>query len=124
MRILVADDDRATVETQALILQRRGFVVVTCTQGKDVLPLLEKHRPDVLLLDLVMPEMTGFDVALQLKENPDLRPRLLVALTGFDDDAAREKTARAGFDYHLAKPLKLFELLAILATAFPDAEAI
>lgn len=122
MQVLVADDDRATVETQALILRRRGFVVVTCIQGRDVLPLVEKHRPDVLLLDLAMPEMTGFDVALELKRRPDLRPRLLVALTGYGDDEAKERTAQAGFDHHLVKPLKLFELLAIIATMDSDDE--
>jgi CheY-like chemotaxis protein len=120
MQILVADDDRNIVETQAMILRRRDFSVITCTEGKDVMPLVEQHHPDVILLDLIMPGMNGFDIALELKENPDLRPTLLIAITGITDDGAKEMTARAGFDYHLIKPIHPAKLLAILATAFPN----
>ena len=86
------------------------------------MPLVEENRPDVLLLDLAMPGMNGFDVALELRLNPDLRPRLLIAVTGYSDDGSKEMTARAGFDYHLVKPLMLFNLLSILASVFPDVD--
>lgn len=123
MQILVADDDAHAVETQTLILRRRGFSVVGCTEGKDVMPLVKQHRPEVLLLDLAMPGMNGFDIALELKANPDLRPKLLFAITGLCDDGAKEMTDRVGFDFHLVKPLKLLDLLTILATVFPDGDA-
>ncbi|MBA4017763.1 MAG: hypothetical protein C0483_11365 [Pirellula sp.] len=69
MSILVADDDRDTVEAEAFLLRHAGFSVLTCTEGKEVMPLVEQHRPEVLLLDLVMPGMDGFDVALEPRES-------------------------------------------------------
>jgi len=124
MHVLVADDDRDTVDTQAVLLRRRGFSVVTCTEGNDVMPLVEKYRPEVMLLDLAMPGMSGFDVAEELKENPDLRPKLLIALTGFGDNGTKEMTAQAGFDHHLVKPLHLLHLLVVLATVYTDVQVI
>lgn len=122
MLILIADDDWDTVETQAVILRRAGYSALTCTAGKAVMPLVVQHRPEVLLLDLAMPGLNGFDVAMKLKENSDLRPKLLIAVTGFNDDGAKEMTAGAGFDFHLVKPVKLAELLTILGIAFPSVE--
>ena len=114
MCILVADDDHDTVATQALLLRTKGFDVIECEHGKDVMPLVEQHRPNVLLLDLSMPEMDGFDVAEELKENPDLRPNLVVAVTGYGDEATRRRVADAGFDHHFLKPVALPDLLAVV----------
>jgi CheY-like chemotaxis protein len=86
-------------------------------------PLVELYRPEVLLLDLAMPTMNGFDVAMELQKNPDLRPKLLIAITGYGDQAAREMTTQAGFDFHLVKPVKLAKLLTLLATVFPTVKA-
>jgi CheY-like chemotaxis protein len=122
MPILIVDDERDAAETQAIVLRRLGYSVVTCTDGADAMRLVEQHRPRVLLLDLVMPVVNGFDVALQLQDKSDLRPKLLIAVTGYGDFETREKTAKAGFDYHLEKPVKLADLLAILAMVFPSAE--
>jgi two-component system, chemotaxis family, CheB/CheR fusion protein len=114
MKILVADDDPSFVAVQAALLRRHGYTVLTCTEGADVMPLVEESRPDVLLLDLSMPGMNGFDVALELKENPDLRPRLLIAVTGHRDPGAATMTERAGFDFHLVKPVNYSVLTALL----------
>jgi CheY-like chemotaxis protein len=122
MPILIVDDDQAAAETQAIILRRHGYSVLTCTDGADALGLIEQHRPRVLLLDLILPGVDGFDVVQELKENPDLRPKLVIAVTGYGDVDTREQTAAAGFDYHLVKPVKLAELLEILETVFPSAE--
>jgi CheY-like chemotaxis protein len=117
MPILIADDDADTVTTQALLLRSRGYEVLTCVHGNDVMPMVEEHHPRALLLDLSMPQMNGFDVAQELHDNPDLRPQLLVAITGYGDDKTKERTAAAGFDYHLLKPVNIEELAAILDRA-------
>jgi CheY-like chemotaxis protein len=117
MPILIADDDHDTVTTEALLFQRSGFSVMACEEGKDVMPLVEEYKPSVLLLDLSMPGMNGFDIAQELKDNPDLRPKLLVAVTGYADSETRQKTAAAGFDYHFAKPVEFSTLLQVVAQA-------
>ena len=117
MRILIADDDPDTVDSQALLLRKIGYEAITCTHGADVMPLVEEHHPDVLLIDLAMPQMSGFDIAMELKENPDLRPKLLIAVTGYGDDAAREETEWSGFDFHFVKPMMPVQLLEVLEWA-------
>lgn len=72
-------------------------------------------RPDVLLLDLMMPVVSGYDIAWQLKKRPELRPKCMIAISGLShtDDADRAKAA--GFDYFLLKPIIITELLAALS---------
>jgi CheY-like chemotaxis protein len=114
MKILVADDDDDYVVSKMRLLRRLGYSVVPCTYGPDVMALIEQERPDVVLLDLAMPGMSGFDVALELADNPDLRPKLLIAVTGYGDPEAKDMTARAGFDYHFVKPVKFADFKALL----------
>jgi DNA-binding response OmpR family regulator len=114
MPILIADDDHDTVVSQALLFRKRGYEVIECEHGRDVMPLVEERRPCVLLLDLSMPGMDGFDVAQELKENPDLRPHLLIAVTGHGDEATRRRVEEAGFDYHFLKPVNFGDLLALV----------
>jgi CheY-like chemotaxis protein len=122
MPILLVDDDRIAAEIQATILRRFGFEVLTCSEGADAIRLLEKHRPRVLLLDLMMPGIDGFDVARELQEKPHLRPKLVIAVTGYGDANTRRLTSEAGFDHHLMKPIRIAELLELLATALPPVE--
>lgn len=114
MRVLVADDDRGNVELQFRLLQREGYNVIPCCHGPDVMELVERLRPDALLLDLAMPDVSGYDIAEELQFNPDLRPRCLIAITGYGRESDRAKSAAAGFDYHLVKPVVWEELKAIL----------
>jgi CheY-like chemotaxis protein len=76
--------------------------------------MIERLRPDVVLLDLSMPQMTGYDIAEELLQNSDLKPRCLIAVTGYGQQDDRAKTALAGFDYHLLKPIVWEELETIL----------
>ena len=118
MKILAVDDHADTTSTHVQLLKALGFDAHGGTDGSKVLELLEQLRPDVLLLDLMMPIVSGYDVARQLKKRPELRPRCVIAVSGMShtDDAERAKAA--GFDYFLLKPIILAELLAALADGF------
>jgi DNA-binding response OmpR family regulator len=78
---------------------------------------VERLRPQVILLDLSMPGMTGFDIAHEIQHNPDLRPARMVAVTGHGQESVREQTKRWGFDHHLVKPVDFQLLEDILRTA-------
>jgi CheY-like chemotaxis protein len=117
MRILVADDHSDGAETQAQLLRMSGHETHVCLHGNEVMEMVERIRPDAILLDLVMPGMDGFEVADELSHNTDLRPRLVVAVTGATDRATRDRTEQAGFDYYLAKPVYWPDLQSILARA-------
>lgn len=114
MRVLVADDDRGNVELQVRLLQREGHHAFRCYHGADVMEMVERLRPDVLLLDLAMPDLSGYEIAEELRLNPDLRPECVIAVTGYDRDSDRARTAEAGFDHHLVKPVSWDQLQAVL----------
>jgi len=116
MLILFADDESECVELLAVVLRRRGHDVLTCEEGKDVLPLVEQHRPEVLVLDLEMPGMNGLDIAEELQHHPDLKSKLMVAMSGRRDEAEQQAATRAGFDCLLAKPLSVSRLLSACAS--------
>ena len=75
----------------------------------------EAFLPDVLLLDIGLPRMSGFEVAQHLRTQPHLRHALLIALTGYGDAQTRARAARVGFDTHMTKPADVDRLLALLA---------
>ena len=117
IRILVTDDHSDVVETQAEVLRMNGYETHVCFHGNEVMEMVERIRPEALLLDLRMPGMDGFDVADELDHNTDLRPQLLVAVTGAADPETRLRTQQAGFDHYLLKPVRWPDLQSILAQA-------
>src|SRR5262245_32187243 len=114
MKVLIADDDPLTVAAYSSLLRNKGHEVVECTDGIEVLHLIEEHRPTAVFLDLSMPQMNGFDIAEELQGLPDLRPKLLVAVTAHGDAATKALTAKVGFDHHLAKPVTFTRLLDLM----------
>lgn len=114
MLVLVVDDDQDIVTTQTRLLRMHNYEAISCTYARDVMALIEELRPEVVMLDLSMPDLTGYDIADELANNPDLKPQCLIAVTGHGQSSDREKTAAAGFDYHLLKPLGWNELETIL----------
>lgn len=115
-RVLVADDNRDSVEMMELLLTMHGHEVTVAFNGEQALALaLAADRPhDVALLDLGMPVMDGYAVARQLSGSA-ARPRVVIALSGWGDADARRRTAAAGFDHHLVKPVQWAELERLLA---------
>jgi two-component system cell cycle response regulator len=102
---MVVDDDPDTVSILARHLQREGFDVVEAISGVECLRLVQEHRVDVILLDLMMPEMDGFQVCRVLKENPATAAIPIIMITARDDLDARAEGMRLGVSDFLAKPV-------------------
>jgi CheY-like chemotaxis protein len=110
LRILVADDNRDAADSLAMVLRLAGHSVWTVYDGPSALPTAVHCRPHVVLNDIGMPELNGYEVAGRLRENPATRSALLVAVTGYANAEAQDRSRKAGFDHHLAKPVD-FDLL-------------
>ena len=117
MQILVVDNDRDTSLSLVRLLRQLGYAAEGCTESSEALEMIERLRPAVIMLDLAMPTITGLDIAEELQHNPDLRPRLLIAVTGYESAELRAKTRALGFDHYFLKPLELPRLRGVIETA-------
>lgn len=115
-RVLVVDDNLDAAEGLAMLLNLKGHEVATAYDGPSALEQARKVKPDVVLLDIGLPRLDGFEVARRLREEHPSRPMLLVALTGYGHERDRVRAREAGFDHHLLKPVRL-EMLEELLTA-------
>jgi DNA-binding response OmpR family regulator len=117
LRILLADDDRDTVDMLAFILRDEGHVVHGVFTGKEVLPMARIFRPDACILDLAIPGMSGYAVAQVLRNSfTDLSRPFLIAISGMWKELPDRKVAQTvGFDEHLVKPYEPAEILRLLA---------
>ncbi|MGO4331180.1 MULTISPECIES: hybrid sensor histidine kinase/response regulator [unclassified Cupriavidus] len=112
--VMVVDDNIDALEAIALTLEAMGHTVITAIDGPAAIVRAVKAQPDVILLDLGMPAMDGFEIAQRLRAIPELQHVRLVALTGYSQPADRQRTSEAGFDRHLVKPVDLDALSKIL----------
>jgi PAS domain S-box-containing protein len=115
-RILVVDDHPDVAESAALLLRLWGHEVHTVADGPAALQAVLSFRPEVVLLDIGLPGMDGYEVARRLRQHPDTRTVLLAALTGYGQEEDRRKSKEAGFDCHLTKPINPDTLQAFLAS--------
>ncbi|ESQ84423.1 hypothetical protein AEAC466_08705 [Asticcacaulis sp. AC466] len=104
------DDNVDAAESIKSVIEDFGYVVQSCWSGRDALNAARTFLPDVLLLDLSMPDMDGFEVAQVLRLDKTLSRMKIIAQTGFSDDDSRRRTARSGFDLCLSKPLSVDRL--------------
>ena len=115
-RVLAVDDNEDAVRTLAMLLKMTGHEVQIAYDGPSALDMARAMLPDVILLDIGLPGLTGYEVADQLRQDNRLRHAVLVALTGYGREADRQFSREAGFDYHLVKPADFVEVEQILAT--------
>lgn len=116
-RILVVDDNVDAAESLSLVLELLGHEVRAAFDGEAALREAEALRPEVVLLDIGMPVMDGMTLARHLRAKPWGRTVTLVAVTGWAREADREATREAGFDHHLAKPIRPDALESLIAGA-------
>ena len=109
-KILVVDDHEDILETLGHQLTEAGWQVVLAKNGKEALQKLETYRPNVIVLDMMMPEMDGFQVARSVKQNPDYKDIRIVAATTLCSRADRDRCLAAGCDDYVTKPFTLQEL--------------
>ena len=116
LRVLVVDDNVDTVTTLALLVNESGHDVRTAYDGSAVLEAALDYRPNVVLLDIGLPGLNGFEVAKQIRQQPALQNAVLVAMTGYGGVSDLQRSFDAGFDHHLVKPGDFGKVLQILAT--------
>lgn len=115
LKVICVDDNRDAADSAAMLLELYGCEVAVCYDGPSALAEVLRFCPDVCLIDYNMPGMTGCDVAKRLRAWNGLRPLRLIAVTAHGSDEIRQKTAAAGFDLHLVKPVDWEELTAVLS---------
>jgi signal transduction histidine kinase len=113
-RILVVDDNRDAAEMLKEVLQRLGHTVAVAHDGPSALDIASTFRPGLALLDIGLPVMDGYELAQQLRGRVAASSIRLVALTGYGQEADRQRSAEAGFERHLVKPIDLHHLRAVL----------
>lgn len=113
-RILVVEDDRDGAETLRALLEADGHEVSVCFDGRSGLAHARNARPDVAILDIGLPDCTGYDVARLLRGEEGFEHTLFVALTGYGSEKDRQRAREAGFDHHLTKPIDFATLRALL----------
>ena len=116
LRVLVVDDNVDTAETLAMLLEESGHDVRTAHDGPTALEAALDYRPDVVLLDIGLPGLDGYEVAKRMRQQPVLKNVVLVAMTGYGQESDRQRSQEAGFDHHLVKPAEFGKVQQILAT--------
>ncbi|MFC0131837.1 hybrid sensor histidine kinase/response regulator [Massilia eurypsychrophila] len=115
-RVLVVDDNVDSAETLAMLLEASGHEVQTAYNGQGGLEAALEYQPDMMLLDIGLPELNGYEVARRIRQHPLLKHMMLVAMTGYGQEKDRQYSREAGFDHHLVKPANFDEVLRILTT--------
>ena len=119
-RLLIVDDNKDAVSTLAMLLERRGHKTHTAFTGPDAVAAAEAFLPEIILLDIGLPGMDGFEVARRIRSIPALTKVFLIAMSGYGRPDDLEEATAAGFDQYLVKPVDLAQLRHWLATMRPD----
>lgn len=122
-KILVVDDLCASAETLQVLLELEGFNVRIANDGASALDIAREFVPDVVILDIGLPGLDGFEVARQLRSRPESKTTLLIALTGYGEAESRLRSQQAGFDHHVVKPADIESLLAMVSQPRVEAKA-
>ena len=104
-RILVVDDNRDAADSLRLLLELSGHEVAVAYSGQDGVQTAEHYQPDVVLCDIGLPGLDGYEVARQLRDNPASATARLIAMTASGQDEDRRRSHAAGFEQHLVKPV-------------------
>jgi two-component system CheB/CheR fusion protein len=106
MNVLIADDNRDSGESLGMLLELSGHQVQIACDGREAVETAIRSLPDVVILDIGMPNLNGYDAARRIRELDPGRRSLLIAITGWGQDLDRQRSLDAGFDHHLIKPVE------------------
>jgi two-component system, chemotaxis family, CheB/CheR fusion protein len=123
VRVLVVDDDRAVADSTALLLELNGHPVCVAYSGEGAIEQASGFEPQIVLLDIGLRGMDGYQTAARLRQLPGGRALRLVAVTGYGDRLTQQRCREAGFDDHLVKPVAPAELIALLREAVAQCPA-
>lgn len=113
-KILVIDDDFASGQTMLWAMEAMGHRVRVVQDGYSALYEVRQFIPDVVLCDIKMPGMTGYEVCKRMKEDPRLKNTLFIAQTGLTSEQCKQRSMEAGFDHHMIKPVDVNALLELV----------
>ena len=114
LRILIVEDNEALAQTTGWMVEMLGHDYRLAGNGKDGLVLAEQYRPNVVMMDIGLPGMNGYDLCAAMRAEPHLKDTIFIAQTGWGQDEHRQRAKEAGFHHHMVKPLYLEALEALL----------
>ena len=113
--VLVVDDEPTIAEVVARYLQRAGYDARIAGDGPTALEVARSHRPEVVLLDIGLPGMDGYEVARQLRQEEYCKDAVIIAVSGYGQEEDRRRSREVGFDHHLVKPVDYGALMVLFA---------
>lgn len=113
-RVLIADDNRDWADGLAVLLEEQGYSVRTTYDGREAIDAARIFQPDVVVLDIRMPRLTGYEAARVFNRHPQSTRPILIAITAWAGEAGKLRAEMSGFDYYLAKPAEPAEILELL----------
>jgi PAS domain S-box-containing protein len=122
-RVLVVDDNQDAAESLAMLLEFEGHEIHKAHDGADAVTTAERVRPDIVLMDIGLPILNGYEACRRIRDHAWGAPIVMVAITGWGQEGDREQSRLAGFDLHLVKPVDHDELLRVVGSARPHASA-
>jgi two-component system, sensor histidine kinase len=114
-RVVIVEDNQAVAESLRLLLDLHGYEVRVAYTGPEGVRLAQEWPPEVVLCDIGLPGLDGYEVATALRQQPATAQARLIALTAYGSDAARQRSQEVGFERHLVKPVDPDVLLQLLA---------
>ena len=114
-KILIIEDNLQNLRVVQLSLKDQGYLLLEATDGNDALKLALKERPDLIIMDIQLPGMSGIEITRKLRERPDFQQVPIVAVTAYAMRGDKEKALNLGFDAYLTKPISTHELASLVA---------
>jgi CheY-like chemotaxis protein len=124
LRILIVEDNEALAQTTGWMIEMIGHDYKLAHNGPDAIDLARTYRPDVVMMDIGLPGMNGYDLCAAMKQEPHLKNTIFIAQTGWGQDEHRQRAKEAGFDHHLVKPVYLELLQETLGKIEKDIESL
>jgi CheY-like chemotaxis protein len=113
-RILIADDNRDWADSLAILLAHEGYSVHTSYDGREAVEAARELRPHVVVLDIRMPNMTGFEAARKFSQQPAGERPVLIAISGWPGESDKLRATMAGFDYYFGKPVAPADIIGLV----------
>jgi CheY-like chemotaxis protein len=115
-RVLIADDNRDWADGLAVLLEEEGYTVQTTYDGREAIEAARTFQPDIVVLDIRMPRLTGYEAARVFRRHPQSTRPILIAITAWAGESGKIRAEMSGFDRYLAKPAEPSQVLEILKT--------